>query len=239
MSLAFQINRLNFKQCCPSDKNKSRLNWYAANCKWNSLVHLVSQNQESWPNRAHTRGKSYYTPKASPRGERLTHFMLVQLSPHNQCGTNPNNPSTTDQPDTSTHGPHTHGPLGLGPTPPRVCTGTRDWRRKNSIDKMIWTVGIQYWKFETNTDLYKFKDSRTVYWGSEVGQSKWKAETSSCKPYKQSFMLLKQFWIILHNKNEDINLWRVNSVALLFYMFHCLSSSTILLYCKYATFDKV
>ena len=109
MSLAFQLNRLNFKQWCPSDKNKSRLNWYAANCKWNSLVHLVSQNQESWPNRAHTRGKSYYTPKASPRGERLTHFMLVQLSPHNQCGTNPNNPSTTDQPDTRAH-------TGLTPT---------------------------------------------------------------------------------------------------------------------------
>ena len=29
---------------------------------------------------AYTRRKSCYTPKASPRGERLPHFMLVQLS---------------------------------------------------------------------------------------------------------------------------------------------------------------
>jgi len=34
--------------------------------------HPVSaQNQESWPNQAHIRRKSCYTPKTSPRGERL------------------------------------------------------------------------------------------------------------------------------------------------------------------------
>ena len=42
---------------------------------------LSAQNQESWPNRAHTRRKSCYTPKASSRGERLPPLLCWFNSP--------------------------------------------------------------------------------------------------------------------------------------------------------------
>ena len=48
------------------------------------LETMSAQNQESWPNRAHTRGKSCYTPKASPRGERLPPLLCWFNSPPTQ-----------------------------------------------------------------------------------------------------------------------------------------------------------
>ena len=44
-------------------------------------MELSAQNQESRPNRAHTRGKSCYTLKVSPRGERLPPFLCWFNSP--------------------------------------------------------------------------------------------------------------------------------------------------------------
>jgi len=71
---------------------------------------LSAQNQESWPNRAHTRGNPATPQKLAQEVRDSSTFMLVQLSPHNQCGTNPNNlprhtlvPLSTDWAHTTVH----------------------------------------------------------------------------------------------------------------------------------------
>ena len=45
---------------------------------------LSAQNQDSWPNRAHIRRKSCYTPKVSSRGERLPPLLCWFNSPPTQ-----------------------------------------------------------------------------------------------------------------------------------------------------------
>ena len=47
---------------------------------------MSAQNLESWPNQAHTRRKSCYTPKASPRGERLPLLSWLNSPPTTNVG---------------------------------------------------------------------------------------------------------------------------------------------------------